>query len=173
MAGEILDLSESIGTLEARRRQLVSELEEAGDGTSVMSELSASWGALKRSIASFDANKRNEAMGEIEQLLAKANTISLTWRHILEVDDQKRKHVETETRRREKMKEIVTAEDALAAFRDLTMANAEAIMQCPYLTQDQRKELRRQVAELFASRFGMADVSGIVQKALGAVESAS
>jgi len=166
LSGELLDLSDSVATLETRSRQLLQGMAEEGDPAVLLTEVKSAWEDLWRATRGKDERAMAAARRQIDDLLGKGAAAGAVWGALLETEEQLRKTVETETGRRVKMREMLSIEDAVANYRMLTQAVRDVLTAGTglpreakeALTPDVRTALLRAIADRFAGIAGVADL---------------
>jgi len=164
LSGELLDLSDSVATLETRSRQLLQSMSEQGEPSVLLAEVKAAWEDLWRASRAKDERAHAAARQRIDGLLSRG--AAAVWGELLETEEQLRKTVETETGRRVKMREMLSIEDAVANYRMLTQAVRDVLTAGTglpreakeALTPDVRTALLRAIADRFAGIAGVADL---------------
>ena len=76
---------------------------------------------------------------------------------LAKTDESKRKLVETEIKRREKMREAIQIEDAVVLYRQLVQANKDEIMNFPKLSKEDAVRLLNAIVGRFAAIAGRPD----------------
>lgn len=147
---ELLDLRTDIATQDARIIELLGSLEEGNPGElwiQALQETEGLWEAVARKDDKDVANHR-QRLGQI--LRVGAGQVS-TWLMIQKHTDEKRKLVEAEGRRREKMQRSIQIEDAQYAYRGLALAVKKHVRD---------PEILRAIANEWARTARLVDISG-------------
>jgi hypothetical protein len=166
LSGELLDLTDSVATLETRSRQLLQSMTDQGDPTLLLTEVKAAWEELWRATRAKDDRAMAVARQRIDDALAKGAATAAVWDQVLETEEQLRKTVETETGRRVKMRDVLSMEDAIVNYRMLTQAVRDVLTAGEglpreakeALSPDVRAALLRAIADRFAGIAGVADL---------------
>jgi len=143
---DLLALNVDIASHEARIDQLFQSIEGGNPGEMWVQAL-REWTGLWEATARGDARDIMKHRNRIDTLLREGAGDVEVWGLILSASEQKRKLVETETKRREKMREYVRAEEAAYYYRALAMAVKRHV--------DDRDKLSS-IADEFAKIVGMA-----------------
>jgi len=118
---ELLALNTDIASHEARIDQLFQSI-EGGNPGKLWAEAMDEWMGLWEATAREDAKDIMKHRNQLDSLLRGGSGDVEVWDLIFAASEQKRKLVETETKRREKMREYVRAEEAAYYYRALALA---------------------------------------------------
>jgi len=118
---ELLALNVDIAAHEARLDQLFQSI-EGGNPGKLWAEALKEWMGLWEATAREDARDIMKHRNQLDSLLREGSGDVEVWDLIISASEQKRKLVETETKRREKMREYVRAEEAAYYYRALALA---------------------------------------------------
>lgn len=118
---DLLALNTDIASHEARIDQLFQSI-EGGNPGKLWAEALKEWMGLWEATAREDAKDIMKHRNRLDSLLREGSGDVETWGLILETSEQKRKLIDTETKRREKMREYVRAEEAAYYYRALALA---------------------------------------------------
>ncbi len=146
----LLDLTGSIATQEAIVVDLLDSLEGADAPTKLVSKIRSEWREFWQATGREDHAAVAKHREQIGTLLARAATTAATIDRIQFAEEQKRKLIDTEMRRREKGRRLIPIEDVVWHIRNAMFANREVILEFEGLSQDNRRELLRQVAERYS-----------------------
>lgn len=121
---ELLDLSEEIENLDLRAAQILDGMEEEGEvvSTKVWSDLKRARKRLRQAEASGDMRKFREALFEIDDVVERGARLPDTWEELMRIWETRRRLVETEDRRRDRIAESVKVERIVLMFRQLAMS---------------------------------------------------
>lgn len=109
----LLELRDDIAVIEARLKQLLEQV-NAGVGSHFWSDVSAEWKVLMRAIQARDANKQSTAISRLDTLITAAKADADVWDDIASTLDQKRRLVESETRRVIGARQVLAIEQVMA-----------------------------------------------------------
>lgn len=118
---ELLSLNVDIATFEARIDQLFQSI-TGGNPGKLWAKAMEEWTGLWEATAREDAKDIMKHRNQLDSLLREGVGDIETWDLILAATEQKRKLSDTETKRREKMREYVRAEEAAYYYRALALA---------------------------------------------------
>lgn len=123
---DILNLSEQFYLLETRLQDTLkrSDLGEAGR---LWLETRKQWGAFKRARDSGDVPGMTDAIAMLDRLIGKGAGEAAAWGEIADLIERQRRVVETESRRREKMHEMVTTDRLQLLLTRLTNVIRETV----------------------------------------------
>lgn len=147
---ELLDLRTDIATQDARIIELLGSLEEGNPGElwiEALKESTGLWEAVARK-DDKDVATHRQRLGEI--LVTGSGQVS-TWLMIQKHTDEKRKLVEAEGRRREKMQRSIQIEDAQYAYRGFVLAVKKHVKD---------PEILRAIADEWARTARLVDIPG-------------
>lgn len=154
---ELLNLSSSIATQEAIIRDAIESLQQGEAPTRLNGKIRAEWQALWKATGQGDAEAVAKHRATIGTLLGQSATVAATIDRIQVAEDTKRKLVETEMKRREKMREQIIIEDAVLLYTQLVNANRKAIMEFDELTPEGARQLLNTIVGEFARIAGLTD----------------
>lgn len=146
-AGDPLDLIQAIGTWEGRVSHLLQQLEEGGDPGQLWAELGH---YLTRMWDAIDGGRIEQAVQlrrSIDNILESGMAEAETWRQIQSADEQRRKLIDSEDKKRERARGYIRSEELRYSNNALRVAVIEGIA----LIEDQ--ELQRKVRKFIAERF--------------------
>ena len=124
---ELLDLTESIATHEAIIMDLLGSLDGADAPTRLVGKIRLEWRDFWQATAREDQAAVAKHREQIGTLLARAATVAGTIDRIIQVEEQKRKLVDTEDKRRERQRNYITAEQARFHYAALALAVKDAL----------------------------------------------
>jgi len=143
---ELLALNTDIASHEARIDQLFQSI-EGGNPGKLWAEAMDEWMGLWEATAREDAKDIMKHRNRLDSLLREGSGDVEVWDLIFAASEQKRKLIETETKRREKMRQFIRAEDAAFHYRALALAVKEHVKDRDTLSA---------IADEFARIAGMA-----------------
>ncbi len=150
----LLDLTGSIATQEAIVVDLLDSLNGADAPTKLVSKIRNEWRDFWQATAREDHGAVAKHREIIGTLLARAATVAATIDRISQAEEQKRKLIDTEMRRREKGRTLIPIEDVMWHIRNVMLANREIILEFDGLSQPDRRELLRLVADRYVALLG-------------------
>lgn len=150
----LLDLTGSIATQEAIVVDLLDSLDGADAPTKLVSKIRSEWRDFWQATAREDHGAVAKHREVIGTLLARAATVAATIDRISQAEEQKRKLIDTEMRRREKGRRLIPIEDVIWHIRNAMFANREVILEFEGLTQDNRRKLLGLVADRYSVLLG-------------------
>lgn len=115
---DLLNLSDSIAVTRARRSDLFRQLEQSGSA-SLFLDLLATWQQFERAQRAKDGEAMSVALQEVGRLIKRGATDASKWREIMALQEQERKLVESEQKRRVAMNTMLTAEKGQLLVRAL------------------------------------------------------
>lgn len=154
---ELLDLSQSIATQEAIIVDLLGSLEEGEAPTRLVRQIRSEWRRFWEATRRGDKPALERHQENIDGLLGQAATVTATIDRIQVAEDTKRKLVDTEMRRREKMRETIQIEDAVVLYRQLVQANKDEILGFPKLERADAVKLLNAIVGRLAAIAGRPD----------------
>lgn len=157
-SGDPLDLIQPIATWEGRIDQLLHALDEGGDSAAAWSELAKHWAGFWVATAAKDDDRIRAHRGAIDAVLETGLAEAETWRQIKDADEQRRKLIATEDKKRERRRGWMRAEEIRYQNNALRLAVVEgmALIQDP----DLQREVRKFIAERFIQIVGPAALPG-------------
>ena len=127
---DLLRLDDNIALLDLRIIDLVDSLMEGGNPAELWKQAMRSWKYMWRASAREDKEAVIKHRGELDEILRQGAREISTWDEIDDRTETRRRLVDTEMRRREKMQYLVMVEDALKDYmalgRTIRLAIAEA-----------------------------------------------
>lgn len=159
---ELLNLSGSIATQEAIIRDAIESLQEGEAPTRLNGKIRSEWQALWKATGREDGAAVAKHRETIGVLLGQAATVAATIDRIQVAEDTKRKLVETEMKRREKMREQIIIEDAVLLYTQLINANRKAILEFDVLTTEDARRLLNTIVSQFATIAGRSDHQHVI-----------
>ncbi len=118
---DLLALNVDIATVEALIDDVMHRVTN-GDPVALFKQMRNLWGSLWAATAREDSSGIRRIRGQFTNLLEEGAAQAAAVDTLLDLTEQKRKLVDTEGKRREKMQEYVRAEEVAVAYRALGLA---------------------------------------------------
>lgn len=119
----LLDLSHELAIVDARSQELLSRIDIDGAGALWM-KVGGAVAALDAAVSDQDWDRVSNRMEALRDIVQRAEAEEQAWKRIFDLSEQRRKLVETETKRRVAMSDSLTPERAsflLGKFVDVVM----------------------------------------------------
>jgi hypothetical protein len=113
---DLLSLNDNIAVLDMRIIELVSSLVEGGNPAELWKQAIRSWDLMIKASEREDREAMAKHRDNLDMILRQGVEEIATWDEIDKRSETRRKLVETETRRREKMRYLVLVEDTLRDY---------------------------------------------------------
>lgn len=146
---ELLNLTTDLALVEARLDELLKRV-YTGEAGSLWRDARSQFARFREALRESDDSSARSALQNLESLLMRGNADTATWAEIHDTVEQRRKLVESESKRREKMREAIAAEEAMNLFRSLTNAVKESIASMD-IDQRMQNVLLSRISERFAA----------------------
>lgn len=148
--GSLLEMTDSIKTLQTRKIELMERAKEVGAGSELWKEAKNKLDAFQRareraSSSNRDADFRRmqEALRELEEVLSQGYFYDyLAWKEIMDIEEQQRKIRNSEIKRRKQAAEIIT-EDDVREMISFFIHSIETRVKDPDLKMDLLSDLQR------------------------------
>lgn len=124
---DILSLDENISLIDVRLIELIQSLAEGGNPAELWKKASRAWDLMWRATMRADENAVAKHRDEIEAMLRDGLGDTTTWEEIDRISITRMRLTDTEMKRREKMKYMILAEDAMADYRKVGIEIRKAI----------------------------------------------
>lgn len=154
---ELLDLSNSIAGQEALIVDLFESLDGGEAPTRLVKLIRKAWAQFWEATGNNDKSAVAKYRGQITGMLKEAVTVVATIDRIARAEETKRRLIETEMKRREKMHEQIVIDEAVLLYRQLVAANRQAILECKDLERDGAVRLLNSIVSRFAEIAGLPD----------------
>ena len=156
---DLLDLSQDVATQEAIVVDLLGSLEKGEAPTRLVGSIRSEWRALWGAISREDRGAVAVHREQIGVLLGQASTVAATVDRIMSAQENKRKLVDTEDKRRERRRNYITQEQARFHYASLALAVKNAAEE---LIEDDklRRELLNAISEGFIRIAGRPALAG-------------
>jgi len=152
---ELLNLSESIAGQEAIVRDAYDSLNQGEAPTRLVGRIRAEWREFWNATGRGDQEAVSELRQRIGVLLGQAATVAATLERIGNAEEIKRRLVDTEMKRREKMREQIVFEDAVLLYNQITQANRQEILEFDGLSREDKNRLLNRIVTRFAEIAGL------------------
>jgi hypothetical protein len=152
---ELLNLSESIAGQEAIVRDAYDSLNQGEAPTRLVGRIRAEWREFWNATGRGDQEAVAEHRQRIGVLLGQAATVAATLERIGNAEEIKRRLVDTEIKRREKMREQIVFEDAVLLYNQITQANRQEILEFDGLSREDKNRLLNRIVTRFAEIAGL------------------
>ena len=136
---ELLAVRQDIAMLDARIADLLGRV-DTGLSAEIFEEAGKALNAYKTAKAAHDAVNAKVHMRTLEQLIFKGKTDYAAWEDVRRLMEQRRKLIETEMRRLEKMQQFITAEE-VAALISAIGHTAKRVIKDPQVLNEFTTEL--------------------------------
>jgi hypothetical protein len=161
--GELLNAARDLALLEARLDQLLRRV-DTGETGRTWGALQQEWQAFRETLRQASSHPNDPAKQEdvnqrivaLSLLVSRGQGDAQAWMEIEELLEIRRKFIETEGRRREKMQETVDLEEALISYRALVSAVKDEVKD---------PKLQRRIAERFGMIVGVSRIPKLAQTA--------
>jgi hypothetical protein len=152
---ELLNLSESIAGQEAIVRDAYDSLNQGEAPTRLVGRIRSEWREFWNATGRGDQEAVAEHRQRIGTLLDQAATVAATLERIGNAEEIKRRLVDTEMKRREKMREQIVFEDAVLLYNQITQANRQEILEFDGLSREDKNRLLNRIVTRFAEIAGL------------------
>jgi hypothetical protein len=152
---ELLNLSESIAGQEAIVRDAYDSLNQGEAPTRLVGRIRAEWREFWNATGRGDQEAVADHRQRIGTLLGQAATVAATLERIGNAEEIKRRLVDTEIKRREKMREQIVFEDAVLLYNQITQANRQEILEFDGLSREDKNRLLNRIVTRFAEIAGL------------------
>lgn len=122
----LLELRDEIGLVDSRLSDLISRV-DTGESGAIWQTLKGAYTALLLARASSDTKKMGEALSQIGELITRGHADYAAWDEIAAALEQRRKLVESESRRLNQMQQMITASEAMALVSALLASVREHV----------------------------------------------
>ena len=156
-AGDPLDLVQAIATWEGRVDALLRSLESEGS-EKAWQELAEEWIGFWKATDAEDRAKVQQHREAIDELIVSGQAETETWRQIQAADEQRRKLIDSEDKKRERRQGWMRAEEIRYQNQALQLAVIEGVG----LIEDDKlqRKVRIKIAERFIQIVGPAALPG-------------
>lgn len=155
---DLLSLNKAIAMNWARLEQLNRRVDTREAGT-MWKAAQQEFGRLQELLRNEDTEENRRRVREqimiVATALGRGRDDAETWDEIKDTTEHLRGLIATETQHRVKMREVVSAEDALWHYRQLSISNREVIEEADFLEEEEKRTLRLLIAQRFAEKTGI------------------
>lgn len=145
---EILDLTHDLMTYEGRINQLLASLDD--EDRPSWADARQAFDAFLKARAEGKAKDMARHLDHLGQIIINGSSADLVWDQIRDETEQRRRLIDTEIKRREKMRDVITAEVAMDHYRRLADAVKKHV-------KDQ--DVLKAIAEEFRIAVGVGSLS--------------
>lgn len=135
----LLDLSDEIALLDARIGDLVAAL---GTGESAWGDLLTAYGRLRSAMNRKDTPAITSALADVDRLITQGADEAAAWEQIGTVLEQRRKLVESESKRLVQAQQLLTVDQAMLFVNTVLSSVREHVSDTPTLTAIQNDMTR-------------------------------
>jgi len=161
--GELLNAARDLALIEARLDQLLHRV-DTGETGKTWGAVQQEWQGLREALREARAHPDDQSkQDDVQQrmvglslLVSRGQGDTQAWVEIQDTLEVRRKFIETESKRREKMQEQVSLEEALVSYRALVAAVKDEVKD---------PKLQRRIAERFATIVGVARIPRLASQA--------
>ncbi len=159
---DLLNLSESIAGQEAIIRDAYESLGKGEAPTRLVFEIRKNWRQFWEATGRGDQEMVAKLRAKIGTQLGEASTVAATIDRIQSAEETKRRLIDTEIKRRERMREHIIIEDAVLLYTQLVNANRKAILEFDGLSKKDARRLLSSIVGEFARIAGRSDNQHVI-----------
>jgi hypothetical protein len=131
---ELLSLRRELALVDARINELLTRV-DTGESSARWASMREAWGDFRRHQADGDIPKMHTALARLDAIMERTAEDHLAWREIGEQIEQRRKLAMSETQRLIALRQVITAEQALALMGVLVEIITRHVNDQPTLAQ--------------------------------------